>query len=104
MACTLDRNPRGMGILSQRWYFCAMEDLFAKCPSHCELVEGSVRKKGVLAALNRGDGCLRPAMVPAAKPRGGRIEENDLGMEYELAIKAEVASAVHGPLHRKSAH
>lgn len=105
VSCTLDRNSRGRGDLTERFYHAAMQDVYAKDPIHYQLLELPEERRQALRELEAATREHRPLNIPPDRHRR-KLTGADLGQEY-LNLKEkccsvdEQASAEAGEIRHK---
>ena len=76
----LDRNPRGMAIMSEETFFLLMEELYGNDPKFYKLLRSEKEEEEWLRRIDAADLRLRPWWVP--RGRKGPMTREQLGFEY----------------------
>ena len=69
VSCGLDRNPKGMAVMSESAYHCHMFDLYCSDPRYYRVLESPEEKDFWLRKIDEEERRLRPAWLPPPRRR-----------------------------------
>ena len=79
--CGLDRNPKGMAMVSKKAYFEALEAEYCDDKKHYKVVVDCEEQQKILRTLELNDRVFRPPNIRSFA-RKGTVEMESLGFEY----------------------